>query len=397
MTTFCESGAGRPGTARRGSTRFTRVWVVVLAALCVFAFAPQRFAVAATQTAAAFFIGNDGTLYTYGRAGDGSVIAAKQLGAAQVAPPGGSVAATQAPGGGSVAFYVGNDGALYGACPDSGQVSQLTATGLGSPGEPNGAALVGGQTVYDAFVGAKQQLQVVEIHNPCDLPSVVLAAPALPPPPPHAELAAVGLADGEFGLFYVDGGGALQASWSSAAGAWTTTQLTADGTSAPGGGIAVTPNSGAPAAPGALSLFFTAHDGNVYLAHPLPGGKLSDNPQPSPSSKGTYVPDGAALAASSGSTGSVVGFVASDGALTGVTVTASGWGSVPAALTGSGIATAGSSAASASFGGDADFYCGTTLGRPTIIHWPHGGGGGGSVLYVGPSGLTGAATSFAAN
>jgi hypothetical protein len=140
-------------------------------------------------------------------------------------------------------------------------------------------------------------LQVVEIHNPCGPPSVALASPTLPPPPPHAELAAVGLADGEFGLFYVDGSGALQALWSSAAGAWTLTQLTAAGTSAPGGGVAVTPNSGAPAAPGALSLFFTAHDGSVYLAHPLPGGKLSDTPQPSPSTKDTYAPDGAALAA----------------------------------------------------------------------------------------------------
>jgi hypothetical protein len=418
MRKTCSSMDGERGTRRRPGRRWLWPVAAALAALGVVAAGAQPEAAASVTPMTAFFVGGDGGLYSFGRNVDGAWSRAALDGAAGLAPAGAPVAATRLTTGASVAALVGGDGAVYTECPGNGSAPlRIAKAGSALPGSALGLGQAGSATVIAIAnpVKAPGGLSVLEVINPCipstavaifgggsgaaSLATVVPMSPTLPLPPPGAELAVAGLADGEFGVFFVDETGAVQALWYSAAGVWSASQLTASGLSTPGAGIAVTPTSGADpqSTSTVLSLAFTGRDGSIYLAHPLPGGRQSGAPLQLPTTAATRAPAGAALSVAGSSSGVVVGYAATSGSVSVAAVDAAGRALAPVALTASGFAAPGSSVASGSSSDEDDFVCGTPTGQPVHIRFPVGGAGPGVVVPAGPAGLTGSETVFSAS
>ncbi|SHN12586.1 hypothetical protein [Actinacidiphila paucisporea] len=331
--------------------------------------APVAQAATVPAQASAYYIGDDGGLWSYGHAADGTWSAAARTGPAGLAPPGAGVAAARLPDGTTNAFFVGLDGSVREACASLREPVALTAPGFAPGGAPITATMSDGRMLVTsdfplAHFGSRYGM---EIANPCSPPvSVVL----VPESPKHAggSLGSAGLADGGSGIFFVDNTGAVWARWRDRAGVPTDQQLTESGTAAPGGGVAVVSTEGAGTARGVLTLFFAGRDGRVYVAHPVEGHGLSEAPRPNLTGPAN-VPDGAQLSAAAGTSSVAIGYVASDGALTAVTLTTAGAWQRTTALTDAAFAAPGSSSAvSAASDGDYDFFCGN--GRPGHVHGP---------------------------
>lgn len=378
-----------------------RASAAMLGALAILAAAPAQVA-AATVTPdqpAAFFVGASGGLETYGRAADGSWSDAIQLGSSGLAPANAAVAATPIQDGTIAAFFIGSNGAVYLSCPSQPQPWPVTASGVGEPGGSLDAALAGG-TVLVVFAAPGNTLYMTRlISNPCVPPHPRVSVTSVPNAASWAsggQLAAAGLSDGEFGVFYFDSTGTGRALWQSAAGTWTDSVILPAGTASPGGSITVTPGSGASTAPGALSLFYTGQDGRIYRAQPLAGGGLAAAPQPDPSTSAATVPGNARLAASSSAAETTVSFVADNGAVTLLPVNAQGQWQSTVPVSGPGFAALGSSLASTATATEVDIYGGTYSGSPGHIAYTPQTDGPGTWLPAGPAGMTAASTAFAA-
>lgn len=358
--------------------------------------APAAVAVAAAKAATttvaptnAYFIGAGGSLYGFGRTSDGKWSAAAVAGTVVSAPAGAPVASARFADGTPVVFVVGNDGAIHGGC-DAGL--SLTPPGWLKPGAPLAVALTSMPVMVfysDSLGGMTGVHTESEIHHPCD----VQAAPPPPPPPPPTEVlpgawhvpggtaAAIGLANGEIGVFAVDVNGAVHASWRDVAGTWTDVQLTAAGTSRPGGGIAVTSSAG-----GGLSLFYPNHTGQVVLASVVAGGGLVGPPQPDPWPV-AGVPDGAALGAAGSSLGVDVAYAATDGTVEDLQADSVGHWKAAVTLSATGFAVAGSLVAVTEGADEVDVYCGTSAGAPGHFRVPPHVSGGVTWTAAGASGL----------
>jgi hypothetical protein len=366
--------------------------------LVVAAGPPGDATLAQVPPSAAFFVGTDGAVATYGQAADGSRPDAADVGSSGIAPAGAAVATVRTPNGGPIVAVVGRNGSLFvGGCTNQSVMSAVTGPEFAMPGVPL-AAVLAADRMWLATEDKPGGLimKVMEASNPCT---------PVPVPVPHvtaawlgagAAITATGLADGRVGVFAVDTTGAVHALWLSPNGQTTDSTLTPAGTASPGGGIAVTPNSEANAGPGALSLFYSGHDGRIYLAHPVPGAGLAGNPQPQPWAP-TAGPNGPALAAATGPLGTVVSYVATDGTVKVDLVDPNGQWQAAIAASGPGFVAGGASTGVTSNATELDIYCGNGSGRPgTIVVNPHIGGPG--VWWpAGPPNSTSATTAFAAS
>ncbi|MEW2116979.1 hypothetical protein AB0945_17630 [Streptomyces sp. NPDC005474] len=330
--------------------------------------APTAHAATVPADATAYYIGDDGGLWSYGRAADGRWSTAARVGPARLAPAGAPVAATRPPGGPSNVFFVGVDGSVLVGCPQLSQPVALTGAGFARPGAPITATVADGRILVSSRFVHFAHTYRMEISNPCSPPvSLVLVNP--PPKYSGGGLASAGLADGGSGVFYVDGSGALWAQWRDRTGLLTDQQLTVAETATPGGGIAVVSTEGAGTERGVLTLFFTGHDGRVYVAHPVEGRGLAGAPQPN-TTGAANVPDGAELSVATGTSSVAIGYVASDGTLTTVTLTTAGAWQRTTPLTGAAFTTAGSSSAISAASDDGyDVYCGNGR-RAGHVHGP---------------------------
>ena len=389
----------RWGAPRVRTSWWARLGVAVAAASSIVVAAGPPGAAAQVPPSTAFFVGTDGTVATYGQAADGSRSNAVALTPSGIAPAGTPVATARIPNGAAIVAVVGKDGALnVGSCPANPTgLSPVTGPGIAGAGAPVAVAVGGGHV----WLGVEDKphsliMNVEEASNPCG---------PFPIPLPHvtatwlatgAAITATGLADGRVGVFSVDTAGAVHALWVSPNGQATSSTLTPAGTATPGSGIAVTPASGASATPGALSLFYTGHDGRIYLAHPVPGGGLTGDPEPHPWAP-TASQNGPPLAAATGPLGTVVSYVATDGTVTADLVDPNGQWQATIAATGPGFAAAGASTGVIYNATEVDIYCGNSSGRPgTIVVNPHVGGPG-TWFPSGPPNKVGATTSFAAS
>lgn len=366
-------GIGLFDTGRRGARwRALRAWWALLAAfasvaVCLLA-APTAQAAGVPTDATAYYVGDDGGLWSYGRDEKGTWSTAARVGPAGLAPAGAPVAAARLPGGPSSVFFVGVDGAVRVDCLRLSQPFALTGAGFAVPGAPITATVVDGRILAVSSNFSSPTLKPeTEISNPCtSSASVVLTNK---PPRSVGALASAGQADGGSGVFYVDGSGALWAQWRHRTGLLTDQQLTVAATATPGGGIAVVPTEGAGTARGGLTLFFTGHDGRVYAIHPVEGRGLAGAPQPN-TTGAANVPAGAALSVASGTSSVAIGYVANDGTLTMVTLTTAGVWQRTTPLTGTAFTTAGSSSAISAASDDGyDVYCGNGR-RPGHVHGP---------------------------
>lgn len=348
---------------------------------------------------AAFFVGSDGAVATYGQAADGSRPDAVDIGQSGSAPSGAALATARTPSGSPIVAVVGKDGTLFvGGCPTNpSALSAVTGPGFATPGAPVAAA-VAGDLLWLAVADKPHSLimNLMEASNPCT---------PLPKPGPHvtvawlgggAAITATGLADGRVGVFSVDTTGAVHALWLSPNGQTIDSTLTPAGTASPGGGVAVTPNSEASATPGALSLFYSGHDGRIYLAHPVPDGGLTGNPE-SPPWAPTAGQNGPPLAAATGPLGTAVSYVATDGTVTADLVDPNGQWQAAIAASGPGFVAGGASTGVTFNATELDVYCGNGSGQPgTIVVNPHVGGPG--VWWpAGPPNRTNATTAFVAS
>jgi len=390
---------GRRGAHRIRTPWWARLGVVGIAALSlVVAAGPPGGAIAAqAPPSTAFFVGTDGSVATYGLAADGSRPPAVNIGPSGTAPPGAALATARSSGGDPIVAVVGTNGALsLGGCRTNKFVA-VTGPEFALPGLPLAAILAADRMwlVTEDKPGGLF-IKVMEASNPC--------APG-PVPVPHvitawlgagAAITATGLADGRVGVFAVDTTGAVHALWLTPNGQATDSTLTQAGTASPGGGIAVTPDSGASATPGALSLFYSGHDGRIYLAHPVPGGGLTGDPQPQPWAP-TAGQNGPPLAAATGPLGTAVSYVATDGTVTADLVDPNGQWQAAIAASGPGFATGGASTGVTFNATELDVYCGNGSGQPgTIVVNPHVGGPG--VWWpAGPPNRTNATTAFVAS
>ena len=321
-------------------------------------------AAAAKPPANAYFVASDGTVYGYGRNIDGTWLQAAPVGAKMTAPSGAPITSTRLSDGTPVAFFAGNDGAVWGGC---GSLWRMTVAKLLRPGTPVTVAVTPAATVL-LFSDGKGQWSDIhvesEIHHPCDVP-------AGPPPPINAEpvpgtghvpggtIAATGLADGEIGVFAVDVNGAVHATWRAPDGTWSDTTLTANGASLPGGGIAATVS----AVDGSVTLFYSDRAGRVVLAQVAEGAGLRADPTPVPWAV-AKIPEGAALAAASSSLGNDVSYIAQGGtAIDLQTDTADRWKNA-VTLSPAGFAKDGSPVAVTASADEVDVYCGTAPGIP---------------------------------
>ncbi|GAA1684983.1 hypothetical protein GCM10009765_37910 [Fodinicola feengrottensis] len=372
----------------------------MLGTLCLIAGvgAPQASA-SQPEVHSAFFIDSNGAVASFGQAADHSWNTATEITATNVAPPGGGITAVRSASGTAVAYFVGNNGSIYRVCSLlSGQATPITNPGTAVAGGPIAAVLADGQirlmTAASDVSTPRMVLAPGDGNDPCKVEattsSASMALPATPPvtlPAPNlpakATITAVGLSNGDFGVFYVDSNHAVHASWTHPNGSGATDLvLTGDGTPAPGGGITVTPNANADPTPGSLSLFYTGKDGRVFLARPAPFGPLIAEPNPQPWT--TRTPSGAPLAAAVSPTGSAVSYVAIDGKVTALPVDATGaWDTVTGAVaaTNAGASPPGSGIGLVPNGDWEEGICGPVTNRPG--HLPiHPPGGPGTIVPV---------------
>lgn len=344
----------------------------------------------------AYFLAANGTVDGYGRTVDGAWQPAAPIGAKMTAPPGAPIASTRLPDGSSAAFFVGDDGAIWGGC---GFLWRMTAPKLLRPGTPLTVAATPTVTMllFSDDQGQLTDMHVEsEIHHPCDAPAGSLPVLATEHPPgtwhvPGGAVAATGLPDGEIGVFAVDVTGAVHATWRSPDGKWSDTRLTASQTSSPGGGIASTRS---PADSSSLTLFYSDHRGQVLLAQVAEGAGLRADPTPVPWTPAP-IPDGAALAAASSTLGDDVAYIAVGGAAVDLQADVTGQWKNAVTLSPAGFAKDGRPVAVTATADEVDVYCGTATGAPGHFAIPPHTGGDVSWQPAGAAGLmppTGAVT-----
>ncbi|WP_279581012.1 hypothetical protein [Fodinicola feengrottensis] len=337
---------------------------------------------------------------SFGQAADHSWNTATEITATNVAPPGGGITAVRSASGTAVAYFVGNNGSIYRVCSLlSGQATPITNPGTAVAGGPIAAVLADGQirlmTAASDVSTPRMVLAPGDGNDPCKVEattsSASMALPATPPvtlPAPNlpakATITAVGLSNGDFGVFYVDfkprGARFLDPpQWQRSDGPRPHRRRNSR---TPGGGITVTPNANADPTPGSLSLFYTGKDGRVFLARPAPFGPLIAEPNPQPWT--TRTPSGAPLAAAVSPTGSAVSYVAIDGKVTALPVDATGaWDTVTGAVaaTNAGASPPGSGIGLVPNGDWEEGICGPVTNRPG--HLPiHPPGGPGTIVPV---------------
>lgn len=337
---------------------------------------------------AAYFVGADGSLNVFGSNSDGVWSKATPLTPAKSAPAGAPVTAVRGPSGRLLAYYVGNDGAVYESCDAvRGSYAAVTASGFASAGSPVSATTAGGG-VHLTVASAGGFSSADDYDPPTCGNGLHWWGPG---PRPKwwtvgGEFATVGYGDGEVGVFQAGNDGAVHALWGTAAGQWQEATLTGTGVAAPGAGLGATlnaiagagirsatvsPNASASApTPGATSVFYTGRDGRVNVEHPAANG-LSDKPMALPGDPEPQPWKGAigTLSAADGTT--EVAYISTTGALF-VAGTVNGQWQVPKQVSGSGFgAPGGSIGVVGSAADDIDIiYCGTPPGH---IHIGPGG------------------------
>ena len=385
---------GRRGAPHVRTSWWARLGVAGIAAVSLFVAAGPAGDAAQVPPSTAFFVDNGGTVATYGQAADGSRPNAVDIAPSGIAPPDAAVATARTSGGGPIVTVVGKAGALLvGGCTKPPVMSAVTGPEFAMPGAPL-AAVFAADRLWLATEDKPGSviIQVMEASNPCT---------PVPIPVHHvtagwlgsdAAITAAGLADGRVGVFAVDTNGAVHALWLTPNGQATDSTLTQAGTASPGGGIAVTPNSEA----GTLSLFYSGHDGRIYLAHPVPGGGLTGEPQPQPWAP-TAGQNGPPLAAATGPLGTAVSYVAVNGTVTVDLVDPNGQWQATIAASAPGFTAGGASTGVTYNATELDIYCGNGSGAPgTVVVNPHVGGPG--VWWpAGPPNRTTATTAVAAS
>lgn len=381
-------------TVTGGRSENRRRWRIRAAALLAalgIAAAPLSASAARAATAKsptnAYFVASNGTVYGYGRNVDGTWLPAAPAGTKMTARPGASITSTRLSDGSAAAFFVGDDGAIWGGC---GSMWRMTVAKLLRPGTPLTVALTPTATMllFSDGLGQWSDIHVEsEIHHPCDVSTGTVPPVKTESLPgtwhvPNGSIAATGLPDGETGVFGIDVNGAVHATWRDPDGAWSDTTLTADGASLPGGGIAAT----APALDGSVSIFYSNRAGQVVLARVAEGAGLRADPTPVPWAV-AKIPEGAPLAAASSSLGNDVSYVTEGGAAIDLqTDTADQWKNA-VTLSPAGFAKAGSPIAVTASADEVDVYCGTATGIPGHFSVPPHVGGDVSWREAGAAGL----------
>lgn len=383
-------GIGRPHSRLRRTARrvYRSAWALVSAVLLAavgLLSGPATQAVASPVNPYVYYVAADGGLWGYTQSQSGIWSTAARIGPSGIAPPGAHVSAVRLPGGQPSVFFVGLDGAVYEACPQYPQPIPITSRGVAPPGGPVATGAANGRfVVFTSATGSYNTGGAVnvpnptatyapqEISNPCSPSPVQLYTNGSSTYVPGGEMAVVGLPNGGYGVFTVDSYGAVRVQWRSPTGALTDQQLTATGTSTPGSAITVTPTVNVPSTPGALSLFFTGHDGRVRVAHPVPGGGQVGGPVPNTTGPAN-VPDGAQLAVSTRASGLMVGYAATNGAFTIAQLSSTGTWLRTDAVSDLGYVVPGSLAA-ATVGPASDddgyWHCGSEVHSPVHIHIP---------------------------
>lgn len=343
---------------------------------------------AAQASTNAYFVASNGTVYGYGRTTDGTWLPAAPVGTKMTAPPGAPITSARLPDGSPAAFFVGDDGAIWGGC---GPLWRMTVTKLLRPGTRLAVAVTPNVVMLlysddqDQWTGMHVES---EIHHPCDVytGTIPVLASEHPPPPvppvPNGVIAATGLPDGEIGVFAADGTGAVHAMWRSPDGKWSDTALTASNATLPGGGIASTLSP----AGSSVTLFYSNDRGQVVAAQVAEGGGLRAQPAPAPWTV-AKIPYGALLAAASSALGNDVAYVAAGGAAIDLQMDATGQWRNAVTLSQSSFAKDGRPVAVTATADEVDVYCGTTTGVPGHFGVPPHTGGAVSWRAAGPAGL----------
>jgi hypothetical protein len=342
---------------------------------------------AAKPPANAYFVASNGTVYGYGRNIDGTWLPAAPLGTTMTAPPGAPITSTRLSDGTPLAFFVGNDGAIWGGC---GPLWRMAPARTIKPGTPLAVAVTPNVTML-LFTNDQGQMTGMhiesEIHHPCDNPIGPLPPPATELLPgtwhvANGTIAATGLPDGEIGVFEVDATGAVHATWRDPRGTWTDMPLTTSGTSVPGGGLATTVSP----IDSTLTLFYSNRADQVVLAQVAEGGGLRADPTPVPWAV-ARIPEGAALGAASSTLGNDVAYIAVGGtAIDLQTDTADQWKNA-VTLSPAGFARDGRPVAVTASAAEVDLYCVTTTGAPGHFSVPPHIGGDVSWRAAGAAGL----------
>lgn len=334
---------------------------------------------------AAYFIGANGSLEVLGSNSDGVWSRAMPLTPANSAPAGASVTAVRGPSGRLLAYYVGNDGAVYESCGAvAGSYAAVTGSGFAPAGSAVSATSAG--RVVLLTVGTSSGFSTFEDGDAPVCGTHLVQWGGMPGPrywTAGGSFATVGYADGELGVFQAGSDGAVHALWGDAAGQWQQAALTSAGVAAPGAGIAATASANVAApTPGATSIFYAGPDGRVNVEHPAANGlsdqsaALASDPVPVP-----WKSHIAALSAADGTT--QVAYIATTGALF-LAGTVNGEWQPPKQISATGFGTAGGSIGIAG-SSDIDIdivYCGT----PPNPNHTHVGPGGPvtTQLFTGP-------------
>ena len=383
-----------------GRSQNRRRWRIRAAALLAalgIAAAPLSASASASASAAeaasakpptnAYLVASNGTVYGYGRTVDGTWLPAAPVGAKMTAPPGASITSARLPDGSAAAFFVGDDGAVWGGC---GSMWRMTVAKLLRPGTPLTVAVTPNvaMLLFSDGQGQWADMRVEsEIHHPCDIwtgPLPPITTESLPGAwhVPNGTIAATTLPDGETGVFGIDVNGAVHATWRDPYGKWSDTTLTAGGASLPGGGIAAT----ASALDGSVTVFYSDRAGRVVLAQVAEGGGLRADPTPVPWAVAKIL-EGAPLAAASSSLGNDIAYISESGAAIDLqTDTADQWKNA-VTLSPAGFAKAGSPIAVTASADEVDVYCGTVTGIPGHFSVPPHTGGDVSWQPAGAAGL----------
>ncbi|MFF2543159.1 hypothetical protein ACFVUY_11420 [Kitasatospora sp. NPDC058063] len=340
--------------------------LLVLAAAALLA-GPVPSAAAAGGEAEAYYIGDDGGLWSYQYSDTaGSWSTAARRGPAALAPPGARVAAVRTPGHRPAVYFTATDGSLYEYCADNPGSAPFSISGPATA-EPGGritAAWAGTRLtlVTGTWTGATAAAApaVPQFNDAC-LPMTVdwrqLPAPALP----SSEAASFAVT-GRAGIFTVGDSGVVTVGWTSqATGGLTSYAIAPAGSARPGGGIAVAPGTTS----GTVSVFFAGRDGRLNLATVGAGSGRIGSLQANTTAPTGSVPDGAVVSAARNAAGTAVGYVAADGSITLAHLSSAGLWQSTEAISATGFSSPGSSVAIS----DVDGYpaCGTN--GPRVVHF----------------------------
>ncbi|MGW7585728.1 hypothetical protein ACWGKU_25565 [Kitasatospora sp. NPDC054768] len=340
--------------------------LLALAAAALLA-GPVPSAAAAGGEAEAYYIGDDGGLWSYQYSDTaGSWSTAARRGPASLAPPGARVAAVRTPGHRPAVYFTATDGSLYEYCADNPGSAPFSISGPATA-EPGGritAAWAGTRLtlVTGTWTGATAAAApaVPQFNDAC-LPMTVdwrqLPAPALP----SSEAASFAVT-GRAGIFTVGDSGGVTVGWTSqATGGLTSYTVAPAGSARPGGGIAVAPGTTS----GTVSVFFAGRDGRLNLATVGAGAGRIGSLQANTTAPTGSVPDGAVVSAARNAAGTAVGYVAVDGSITLAHLSSAGLWQSTETISATGFSNPGSSVAIS----DVDGYpaCGTN--GPRVVHF----------------------------